>query len=141
MTGVTTVLSSSVPSGLTQWPPDNTATTAVPSRVLPGAYGGCAGREGGSRRPRRACALCWRLTVSLARVRPRPELRPRAAGARSRWRRSPSSPPPTGGRGRLRVAGRRRGPGIPRPRWSSFEAPRLFTVGQLEPSLSPAPTN
>lgn len=50
----------------------------------------------GARAPPRACALCWRLTVSPVRVRRHPRPRPQAAGARNRWRLSPHSPAPRG---------------------------------------------
>lgn len=92
-------------------------------------------------RNRRACALCWRPTVSSVRVRTRPRPRPRTASARSRWRRSPPFPTHQGtGRGRPGV-GRRRGHEMPRPRRSLFEAPRVLTAGQSQPSLSRAPAN
>lgn len=63
-----------------------------------------------------ACALCWRLTDSPARVRTLLRSRPRAAGARSRWRRSSrSTSPRVAGRDLPRVRGRRRGHGVHAP--------------------------
>ncbi|KAK2493672.1 hypothetical protein MC885_007626 [Smutsia gigantea] len=84
--------------GQTLRPPHCTATTAaVPSRARRGAYCGCAGQEGGSQRTPSACTLCWRLTVSAARLRTSPKLRLRAAGAQNCWQSSPPPLPPRGG--------------------------------------------
>lgn len=99
MTSVPTLLSSSVPPGWTQRPPDDTATRALPSRALPGADAGCAGREGGNRRTRRACALCRHPTVSRAACARAP-LRARGAVGDV-----PRPPTPTRGRGCPQVGG------------------------------------
>lgn len=135
-------LSSSVAPGLTQPPPHARANFVAGSRVLPGAYGGCASREGGSQRARRACALYWRLTVSLSLPRTHaPQAPPPSCGHAEPLATLPALPLPPGG-GAASVSGEEGGdPGCHASCWSSFEAPRLFTAGQLESALSRAPTN